>query len=165
VSTLLFYGFGGLALGAGALAVSRKNAVAAVVWLVVMFFGLAGIYVLLQAWFVAVVQVLIYAGAIMVLFLFVIMLLDLRSRQLEALPGPRLGRLGIVAALGFFGLAAFAVLRQGPEAYAPGADLDGGAGSIGKALFEEWLLAFELTSLLLLAAIVGAVILTKRRLS
>ena len=72
------------------IAISRKNAVASALWLVLMFFGLAGTYVLLEAYFVAVIQILVYAGAIMVLFLFVIMLLDLRSEELAVTGGAAL---------------------------------------------------------------------------
>ena len=89
MTTALFYVFGATALAAALLAVTRKNAVASAIWLIVMFFGLAANYVLMEAWFVAVVQVLVYAGAIMVLFLFVIMMLHgptLEAEQVRAVP-------------------------------------------------------------------------------
>ena len=101
METILFYAFAAVAALAGGLAVSRKNAVASACWLVVMFFGLAGIYVLLEAYFVAAVQILVYAGAIMVLFLFVIMLLDLRSSQLASHSGPKLRVMGVLLAVAF----------------------------------------------------------------
>ena len=164
---MLFYAFGAVALLSALLAVTRKNPVSAALWLVLMFFGLAGIYVVLEAYFVAAVQVLVYAGAIMVLFLFVIMLLDLRTEELAAHRGPRLKALGVLGALGFLAVAGTAVATS--RLAWPGADglegLDGGAGAIGDALFNRWLLAFEVTSFLLLGAILGAVLLTKRRLS
>ncbi len=100
---ILFYAFAATAALSGLLAVSRKNAVASACWLVVMFFGLAAIYVLLEAYFVAAVQILVYAGAIMVLFLFVIMLLDLRSSQLASHSGPKLRVMGILLAAAFTG--------------------------------------------------------------
>ncbi len=164
---MLFYVFGTVALLSALLAVTRKNPVSAALWLVLMFFGLAGIYVVLEAYFVAAVQVLVYAGAIMVLFLFVIMLLDLRTEELAAHRGPRLKALGVLGALGFLAAGATAVVASrvpwpGAQGLAP---LDGGAGAIGAALFNRWLLAFEVTSFLLLGAILGAVLLTKRRLS
>ena len=87
---MLFYAFGLAPSLSALLAVTRKNAVSAAMWLVLMFFGLAGIYVVLEAYFVAAVQILVYAGAIMVLFLFVIMLLDLRSRGAGVAHGPAL---------------------------------------------------------------------------
>ena len=165
---MLFYAFGLSALLSALLAVTRKNAVSAAMWLVLMFFGLAGIYVVLEAYFVAAVQVLVYAGAIMVLFLFVIMLLDLRSEELAAHTGPRLKVLGVLGAAAFLGLACWAVARSGlpwTSDANPIKDLDGGAAAIGEALFNRWLLAFEVTSFLLLGAILGAVLLTKRRLT
>jgi NADH-quinone oxidoreductase subunit J len=173
VKELLFYVFGFVSLASAVLAVSRKNAVSAACWLVLMFFGLAGVYVLLDAFFVAVVQVLVYAGAIMVLFLFVIMLIDLRKDELEATAAPRLKVLGVLAALAVLGLSVCAVVFTGggdllgaPNGWEPAASTpDGSAGSIGGELFNTWLLAFEVTSFLLLGGILGAVLLTKRRLS
>ena len=188
----LFYIFGAGALASALLAVTRKNPVASAVWLVVMFFSLAGTYVLLEAWFVAVVQVLVYAGAIMVLFLFVIMLLDLRNETLEAGPPVRMPLLGIASAILFAGLGLLAVhktqagtqpstdpvtgqpegsaffqqnVTPSPTGEPVIADMPAGAGEIGDAIFTRWLLAFEITSILLLGAILGAVILTKRRLT
>jgi len=98
---ILFYVFAAVAALAGLLAVSRKNAVASACWLVVMFFGLAAVYVLLEAYFVAAVQILVYAGAIMVLFLFVIMLLDLRTSELAAHRGPKLRVAGVALSIVF----------------------------------------------------------------
>src|SRR5262245_17119374 len=95
---ILYSVFAALAVVSALLAVTRKNAVAAACWLVVMFFGLAGVFVLVEAFFVATVQILVYAGAIMVLFLFVIMLLDLRSVALAAHQGPKLKAAGVILA-------------------------------------------------------------------
>jgi len=95
---ILYLAFAVLTVLSALLAVTRKNAVAAACWLVAMFFGLAAVFVLLEAYFVAAVQILVYAGAIMVLFLFVIMLLDLRSVELEARAGPRMRLAGILLA-------------------------------------------------------------------
>src|SRR5262245_55074689 len=95
---ILYSVFAAVAAGSALLAVTRKNAVAAACWLVVMFFGLAGVFVLVEAPFLATVQILVYAGAIMVLFLFVIMLLDLRSVELAAHQGPKLKAAGVILA-------------------------------------------------------------------
>lgn len=206
MTTILFYLFGALSLTSGLLAVTRKNAVTSAAWLVVMFFCLAANYVLLEAWFVSVVQVLVYAGAIMVLFLFVIMLLDLRTEELERKRGPRMSVLGVMASIVvLFGLAmginrtaahevpvpvrdaatgAVVVGEDGsvatadnkapffeqhllvqPDGSQAPAPLSGDAENIATAMFDKWVLAFELTSILLLGAILGAVILTKRRLA
>jgi NADH-quinone oxidoreductase subunit J len=166
MSTLLFSVFAAVAIGSAVAAVSRRNAVAAACWLVLMFFGLAGTYVLLEAFFVAAVQVLVYAGAIMVLFLFVIMLLDLRNEELAVLGAPRFKVAGLLGAGGFLLLAAI-VIWSSPGAFeaAPGAAPDGSAGGIGAALFNRWLLAFEVVAFLLLGAMLGAVLLTKRNLT
>ncbi len=110
---VLFVLFAAVAVLSAVLSITRKNAVAAACWLVLMFFGLAGIYVLLEATFVAVVQILVYAGAIMVLFLFVIMLLDLRRDELLAHKGPRLKVLGVLLSLVFFGIVIYAVTDAG----------------------------------------------------
>ena len=162
MSSVLFIIFGGSALLSALMAVTRKNPVSSAIWLVGMFFGLAGGYVVLEAYFVAAVQILVYAGAIMVLFLFVIMLLDLRSESLESAGKPQMHVLGVAAALHD------AVVNTDvfPDATArAGLELDGGAEAIGAQIFGRWLLAFEVTSILLLGAILGAVILTKRRLT
>ena len=166
MSEVLFYFFGVVAIAAATAAVTRKNAVAAVMWLVLMFFCLAGIFVLMEAYFVAVVQVLVYAGAIMVLFLFVIMLLDLRNEELAVFGSPDFRKVGLLAAAGFLALSVMVIWRsRGLMLPASGGGPDGSAAAIGEAMFNRWLLAFEVTSLLLLGAILGAVILTKRRLS
>ena len=110
----LFYVFAITAIAAAVLSISRKNAVASALWLVLMFFGLAGIYVLLEAYFVAAIQILVYAGAIMVLFLFVIMLLDLRSDELANLGPPRFRFFGLLAAAAFLALAVGVVTQSEP---------------------------------------------------
>ena len=171
MSSVLFIIFGVSALGSALLAVTRKNPVASAIWLVGMFFCLAGGYVILEAYFVAAVQILVYAGAIMVLFLFVIMLLDLRTETLEIKGRPKLPILGVATALLFVVVAGFALndamgAHLFPDAEARASmDLDGGPRAIGEQIFSRWILAFEVTSLLLLGAILGAVVLTKRRLT
>ncbi len=167
MTTALFYVFGALSIASALLAVSRKNPVASAIWLVVMFFALAGIYVVLEAFFVAAVQVMVYAGAIMVLFLFVIMLLDLRTETLALSSAPTLKGVGAGAAVLFLAGVGMAVWNASEAGLFSGEvqDLDAGAGAIGNELFTVYLLSFEVTSVLLLGAILGAVILTKRRLT
>ncbi len=166
MSEVVFYVFAAVAIVSAVLAITRKNAVASALWLVLMFFSLAGVYVMLEAYFVAVVQVLVYAGAIMVLFLFVIMLLDLRSEELAVLGAPDFTKFGLLAA-GAFLAVAVGLIWKSPEMFTlPAAGgPDGSAATIGYWMFNRWLLAFEVASVLLLAAILGAVILTKRRLA
>jgi len=149
----------------GALVVFQKHPLRSALWLIVNFFAVAGIYLLAHAEFIAAIQVIVYAGAIMVLFLFVIMLLNIR--QPEDQPKiPFIGQkmAGIILA-GFTGLILIygvtkAALTTGKE-MAPGL---GNTESIARSLFTDYLLPFEVTSVLLLVAIVGAVVLAKSKL-
>jgi NADH-quinone oxidoreductase subunit J len=166
---LAFYGFGGLALAASQLMVAARSALHGVLWLVVAFLAFAGLFGALDAHFLAAVQILVYAGAILVLFLFVIMLLNLRPDDVARAPGLTLrGGAGgfVVGVVGFAVVVTLVV--WGTEAYdRPVRDLPplaGDAGAIAVPLFRDALLPFEAVSLLLLAAIVGSVALTKRRL-
>ncbi len=182
MTQVLFIIFGLLAIVAALCAVTRRNPVASAMWLIVMFFGMAGCYVVLEAFFVAAVQVLVYAGAIMVLFLFVIMLLDLRTEEIEKRHTPLFKFFGVMSAILFATVAVLAIIAaknegalvatnpiHATDSAAPSTlaelPLDGSAHEIGRELFTRWLLPFEVVSLLLLGAILGAVILTKRRLT
>jgi len=169
VDEAVFYGFGTLALLGALLMVTARNPLHGVLWLVMSFLGLAGLFGGLDATFLAAIQILVYAGAILVLFLFVIMLLNLRPDDLSRIPGISFqGGVGgmVVGVLGF--LAVTAAVALGSEAFkAPVRglkELPGGAAEVAIPLFDAHLLPFEITSLLLLAAIVGAVALTKKRL-
>lgn len=158
---MLFYAFGAVALLAALLAVTRKNPVSAAMWLVLMFFGLAGIYVVLEAYFVAAVQVLVYAGAIMVLFLFVVMLLGRQEALLdEPIAGQRWLALAALAVLGaaLVRVAALGVpaAPEGGTAVVPPAF--GSPAAMGDALYTQWVLPFEVVSLVLLVAMIGAVV-------
>ncbi len=166
-----FYLFGIVAVGSALLFVTRKSPVSAALWLVSTMFSLAALYVMLDAQFIGAIQVLVYAGAIMVVFLFVIMLLNLghpsELSDARGLPW-KLAAGGVGAAI----LAMiFAVTRaKAPEALRlpPGyaakqIETLGVIEPVAGPLFREYLLAFEITSVLLLAAIVGAVALARRR--
>jgi NADH-quinone oxidoreductase subunit J len=140
-----------------------RNTVAAAMSLVVTMVALAGIYVLLEAHLVAAIQIMVYAGAIVVLFLFVVMLLNLRR---DAFPPMRQRVSRVLGAL-VAGAALVPLLRLFGEGLPEAKPLPpgfGGYAHAGRALFTDFVLAFEVTSLLLLAAIVGAVVLAKRRL-
>ncbi|MBX3175630.1 MAG: NADH-quinone oxidoreductase subunit J [Gemmatimonadaceae bacterium] len=167
-----FYLFGLLALASAILFVTRKSPVAAALWLVNVMFCLAALYVLLDAQFIGAIQVLVYAGAIMVVFLFVVMLLNLgHPDELSDIRG-KAGRL-TAGAVGLALLAEVMVLARSRfplrlEMPVPPAEVavQGPGGIIGPLagpLFREYLLAFELTSMLLLAAIVGAVVIGRKR--
>ena len=166
VELVLFGAFALLTLLSAGLVIFAKSPISSAMSLVATFFFLAGIYVLLWAHTVAVLQVLVYAGAIMVLFLFVIMLLDLRNEELAVMSAPRFRWVGLGAAGAFVVLAGALIWNTGDETFWRGAGgPDGGPGAIADALFNRWILAFEVTGILLLGATLGAVVLTKRRLT
>jgi len=162
---IIFWAFAALAGFSGLACITRRSPVASALWLVVTLFSLAALFVLLDAQFIAVLQVLVYAGAIMVLFLFVIMLLNLGRGGPTDLKGP-LG-LGLGVFLAGLLLVQLLVLRQtGTAAGGPArAALEQGMiAAVARPLFTAYLVPFEITSILLLAAIVGAVVLAKRNL-
>ena len=143
---------------------SCRNPVNAAMSLVAAFFFLAGIYVLLIAHLVAFLQVLVYAGAIMVVFPFVIMLLSLHEADLKPV---RLKAIQWAAVFGGFGVVAVlatAIRDSGVLAWKTVAPDFGTVRAVGKLLFTQYLLPFEATSLLLLVAIVGAVVVAKERI-
>jgi NADH-quinone oxidoreductase subunit J len=173
--TILFYVFAAAAIGASLLVIGQRNPIYSVLLLIGSFAALAGLYVLLEAPFLAVIQIIIYAGAIMVVFLFVVMLLNApqeavledRARHLT-LHGPR--KLG--AALGALLLVelVWAIARASgtgtPDMAARNGlpDMPNSVATIGKVLFSDYALAFEVTSILIIVAMVGAVVLAKREL-
>jgi len=165
-----FYLFGAFAIVSAILFVTRKSPVAAALWLVSTMFCLAVLYVMLDAQFIGAIQVLVYAGAIMVVFLFVIMLLNLGQGVRNDARG--IGWKLVAGAIGIALLVqVFAVTRAHtpatltlPQGFAALQVAQTGAiAPIAAPLFNQYLLAFEVTSILLLAAIVGAVVLGKQR--
>jgi NADH-quinone oxidoreductase subunit J len=162
----LFYIFAGLTLLCGLLVFANpysRNPVTSAMFLVLAIVCLAGLFVLLHAFFLAAVQVLIYAGAVMVLFLFVLMLLDLKEEERR-----KLNTYGIITgcvAVGAISWVFFRSLARGSVlASAASPTLEGGTIPLGKMLFEHYLLPFEVVSLLLLVAMVGVVLLSKKNL-
>jgi NADH-quinone oxidoreductase subunit J len=165
-----FYLFGLIAIASAVIFVTRKSPVAAALWLVNVMFCLAALFVMLDAPFVGIIQILVYAGAIMVVFLFVIMLLNLGE---GAVSDVRNWRWSLVAAL--FGLALIAQLAAtrrsepvsaialAPDSLAIIQRSQGVVPPVAAPLFNQYLLAFEVTSVLLLVAIVGAVVIGRRR--
>ena len=166
-----FYLFGVIALASAITFVTRKSPVTAALWLVNTMFSLAALYVMLDAQFIGVMQVLVYAGAIMVVFLFVVMLLNLgHPSELADARG-----LGWKLAAGLIGLGLLSeigiILRAKlPQQLVVARDFNdqqlqklNAVGMIAAPLFKDYLLAFELTSVLLLVAIAGAVILGRGR--
>jgi len=165
-----FYLFGLIAIASAIAFVTRKSPVAAALWLVNTMFCLAALFVMLDAPFVGIIQILVYAGAIMVVFLFVIMLLNLG----EGTVTDARGWLARLAAAGF-GLALIAQLAAtrhsepvsaiafAPDSLAIIQRSQGAVSPVAAPLFNQYLLAFEVTSVLLLVAIVGAVVIGRRR--
>src|SRR3954464_334742 len=169
--TFHFYLFGIVAVASALLFVTRKSPVAAALWLVNTMFCLAALYILLDAQFIGAIQVLVYAGAIMVVFLFVVMLLNL-GHPSELADARGTGWKLAAGAVGVALLAEVSALTRAriPDTLAlpPGfvatqVSNEGAITPIARPLFTQYLLAFELTSILLLAAIVGAVVLGRRR--
>jgi NADH-quinone oxidoreductase subunit J len=162
---ILFFILAAVALISGGLVVFQRHPLRSALWLIVNFFAVAGIYLLAHAEFIAAIQVIVYAGAIMVLFLFVIMLMNLRQPE-EAPVIPHIGQklLGGVLA-GFTTLIMIYAYRR--ASLPAGREVVPGLGnteSIARSLFTDYLLPFEVTSILLLVAIVGAVVLAKSKL-
>lgn len=171
---ILFYVFAAVAIGSAFGVVLARTPVGSLLFMVATLASLAGVYVLLEAHFLAAVQIIVYAGAIMVLFLFVIMLLNLGHEYRRDL------QTGIAAVLSFVvvgGIAGalqrqFAGLGALDAMEAPGAvSIDaalvehGAVGAIAQSLFTDYVVHFEITGILLLVAVVGALVLAKRRVS
>ncbi len=164
----VFYIFAGLALASSVLMVTRKNPVYSAMYLVLTLFAIAAIFVLLEAHFLAALQIVVYAGAILVLFLFVIMLLNLGH---EFDPDIR-GRFWWVFG-GGLGLVLFAELLTvvargtaadpGPDLVTPLLEARGAVAAVAEPLFQNYVVALEVTGLLLLVAMVGAVVIAKQK--
>jgi NADH-quinone oxidoreductase subunit J len=163
-----FYLLSGLALIGGVLVITRRNPVHSALALIVTLLALAGIYLMLYAPFVAGVQIILYAGGIMVLFLFVIMLVNIGRAEKEK----QFNKQWIVAILATFGLGLLFVmvftrstlLRELTKNPVAQLTENNNTQQIGYALFGNYMLAFEIASLLLLVAIVGAVVMAKKKI-
>jgi len=162
--TVLFWVFAIPLMASAAGVLAARSPVHAAMSLVSAFFWLAGIYVLLTAHLLAFVQIIVYAGAIMVLFLFVVMLLSLTDAELGLEKITALKVVGIVASAGILGLLVTAVLQGAPSGVRPVPADFGTVRAVGKILFTQYLLPFEATSVLLLVAIVGAVVVAKEKI-
>jgi NADH-quinone oxidoreductase subunit J len=184
MTEVVFYIFAAAAVISAALCILQRSPIAAALWLVSTMFSLAAIYVLLNAQFIAAIQVLVYAGAVMVLFLFVIMLLNLGHAQSDIRgPSTVAATLVIVGLLSVELIALFTYsprrlaseLAQWPTFTDPATvfvagkitqqatEARGVVGAVAAPLFQVYLIPFEITSILLLVAMVGAVVLAKRK--
>jgi NADH-quinone oxidoreductase subunit J len=163
VTEILFWVLSALALGAAIFMVTSKNPVYSVLWLIVVFFAISGHYILLNAQFLAIVNIIVYAGAIMVLFLFVIMLMNLNADN-EPQKNKWLKLAGAVAG-GCLLLVFVAALRQTESLSTQVVSMEGPTGLIrrlGMVLFTDYVLPFEIASVLFLSAMVGAVVIGKK---
>jgi NADH-quinone oxidoreductase subunit J len=163
VSEILFYFLSIMALGSAIMLVVSKNPVHSVLWLIVTFFAISGHYILMNAQFLGIVNLIVYAGAIMVLFLFVIMLMNLNS-ETEPKKNKWLRLAGIVAG-GCLMLVLVAALKdadkKGMMVQYGGGDI-GLIQNLGKVLFTDYVVPFEISSVLFLSAMVGAVVIGKK---
>ncbi len=166
-----FYLFGVLALASALAFVTRTSPVPAALWLVNTMFSVAALFVMLDAQFIGVMQVLVYAGAIMVVFLFVVMLLNLGHPSELAPPRGKWWKLGAgLVGLGLLSEIMVIARAKLPEQLLVPTDFNekqlqklNAVGTIAEPLFRDYILAFELTSVLLLVAIAGAVVLARGR--
>jgi len=168
IDSVFFYLFALLTLGGGILTITRRNAVHSAISLIVSLLGVAGLYLLQQAEFLFAVQIVLYVGGIMVLFLFVIMLVNLdqaaKERQFNRQWAVALAAvLAVGAEIAFFMYRGQGGFSLGESAAA----VPGGLGNtelLADTLFSEYLLPFEIASILLLVAVVGAVVMAKKRI-
>jgi NADH-quinone oxidoreductase subunit J len=170
MDTVFFYSFAAMTLIGGLLTITRRNAVHSAISLIVSLMGVAGLYLLQQAEFLFAVQIVLYIGGIMVLFLFVIMRVNLDDAAKEKqFNGQWLVALAAVAAVGaeigyflYRGKDAFRIADNAVGAVS--AAVTGNTELIADSLFQEYLLPFEIASILLLVAVVGSVVMAKKRI-
>jgi NADH-quinone oxidoreductase subunit J len=163
ITQVLFWFLSLLAVGSAAMVVVSKNPVHSILFLIVTFFAISGHYILLNAQFIAIVNIIVYAGAIMVLFLFVVMLMNLNAES-----EPQKNRLmlfiGTIAGASLM-LVLVAALKQSDTSMHMVQMGTGNVGLIeqlGKALFTDYVFPFEISSVLFLSAMIGAVVISKK---
>lgn len=163
ITEILFYFLSALALGSAIMVVLSKNPVHSVLWLIVTFFAISGHYIMMNAQFLGIVNLIVYAGAIMVLFLFVIMLMNLNADS-EPQKNKWLRLAGMVAG-GCLLLVMVAALKKA-EVNGMNTELNTGdiglINNLGKVLFTDYVVPFEISSILFLSAMVGAVVIGKK---
>lgn len=163
-----FFGFFAIMiLFCSVMVVMSRNAIHSVLWMLVMFFHVAGVYLMLNAEFLAATQIIVYAGAILVLFLFVIMLLNLREEMnieqlIDGWPAGLSLAVAMLVVL-ILALGSFSVKPWGQWSIEV-VEKTTQTKALGKVLYTEYLLPFEIASLVLLVAIIGAVVLAKKKL-
>ena len=165
---IAFYTLSALILGFAVLVITARSSVHSVLFLVVDFLFVAALYVLLGAQFVAIIQVIVYAGGIVVLYLFVVMLVNLKRPAEAHRDKRRLARLGltlaVVVLVEMAAIALYGYVGPSPAAAAQGGLAAGNVEQVGMMLYTDYLIPFEVASMLLLVAMVGAIVLTRRNL-
>ena len=162
ITTISFIVLSLMAIGSGIMMILSKNPVNSILWLIVLFFAISGHYILLNAQFLAIVNIIVYAGAIMVLFLFVVMLMNLNAES-EPAKNHRLQFIAIIS-VGSLLLILLSAIMTVKETH-PVMVAAGNAGlikTLGKVLFTDYVLPFEISSVLFLSAMVGAVVIGKK---
>ena len=164
VTDVLFYVFAALTLLCAVFVVANpfsRNPVTSAMFLVLTIISMSGLFLLLHAFFLAAVQILVYAGAVIVLFIFVIMLLDLKEEERR-----RIKFFGLAAGLVSVGIVASIFIKslKSIQPYAAEPTLEGETYALGKLLFTQYTLPFEIVSVLLLVAMVGVILLSKKKL-
>ncbi|MDE3237115.1 MAG: NADH-quinone oxidoreductase subunit J [Bacteroidota bacterium] len=161
---IVFWFLSALALVSALMVLLSKNPVHSVLWLITVFFAISGHYILLNAQFLAIVNLIVYAGAIMVLFLFVIMLMNL-NKQTEPQKNAWLKMAGAISG-GCLLMILISLVKQANEITTKTARMKDGdiglIGNLGKALFHDYVVPFEISSVLFLSAMVGAVVIGKK---
>lgn len=164
VTQVLFWFLSALALGGAIMVVSSKNPVHSILFLIMTFFAISGHYILLNAQFLAIVNIIVYAGAIMVLFLFVVMLMNLNAESESPQRNKYLMYGGTIAGASLL-LILVAALKQGSVTHDMVQTNSGNGGlieNLGKLLFTEYVFPFEISSVLFLSAMIGAVVIAKK---
>jgi len=162
ITTLAFFLLSFIAVGSAIMMITSKSPVHSVLWLIVVFFSISGHYILLNAQFLAVVNIIVYAGAIMVLFLFVVMLMNLNA-ETEPIKNYRLQLIGVLAGGALLLVLISAIMRVDVEQVVQMKTGDAGLIKVlGMTLFKNYILPFEISSVLFLSAMIGAVIIGKK---
>jgi len=163
LTTLAFILLSLMAAGSAIMMLLSKNPVKSILWLIVVFFAISGHYVLLNAQFLAVVNIIVYAGAIMVLFLFVVMLMNLNA-DTEPVKNYRLHLIGIISGGSLLLILLSALMNTDQHQLVQMKTGNAGLiGYLGKVLFTNYVLPFEISSILFLSAMIGAVVIGKKK--
>ena len=164
ITQILFWFLSVLAVGSAIMVVASKNPVHSILFLIITFFAISGHYILLNAQFIAIVNIIVYAGAIMVLFLFVVMLMNLNAESEPQNKSKYMLYAGVIAGLSLMVLIV-AALKKSDTVNQLTQMKDGDVGlikNLGRTLFTDFVFPFEISSVLFLSAMIGAVVISKR---